>query len=114
MSYYEKRREIKLEEKLDLILQKLTGMESEFSQVKTELSQIKTEVSQVKSQLDENTQLTRAIHARQEVSDAKIEVLSMDVNKLHGSANALKGEIEFTFEKTSKNELEIYRLRQGN
>ncbi|QFF99890.1 hypothetical protein PB01_14250 [Psychrobacillus glaciei] len=78
-----------------MILQKLTGMESELSLDKTDLSQ-------VKSQLDENTLLTRAIHARQEKSDAKIELLSMDLNKLHGSVNALKREIEFKFKKNPK------------
>jgi len=82
-----------MEQKLDLILQKLETLEVGQNEIQ---------------------QVVKAIHNRQEVTDAKLESLTMDVHKIHGSIGALKGEIEFTFEKTSKNELEIFRLRQEN
>lgn len=42
------------------------------------------ELDSIKSQLAENTQLTKAIYDRQTETDAKLEVLSMDVHKAYG------------------------------
>lgn len=84
-----------------------------------ELKEIKSEQAQMKSQLDENTQMTKAIYNRQEETDAKLESLTFNVHKLQGEVTSIKetvtdikGEIEYTYEKTSKNELEIFKLRK--
>jgi chromosome segregation ATPase len=87
-----------VENKLDLILQKLELLESG----QTELRQI-----------------VHAIHHRQEETDAKLDSLSLDVHKIHGDmivvkekVGAIKDEIEFTYQKTSKNEMEIFKLKR--
>lgn len=38
-------------------------------------------------------QMTRAIHDRQEETDAKLEALTMDVHKLHGEVTSLKQDV---------------------
>ncbi|GIN91740.1 hypothetical protein J6TS1_42010 [Siminovitchia terrae] len=60
-----------------------------------------------------------ALRDRQQESDAKLENLSFNVHKLHGdivsikdTVTDIKGEIEFTYEKTSKNELEIFKPKR--
>lgn len=50
-------------DKLDLILEKLSLLESSVS---------------------ENIEITKALRDRQDETDAKLDALSMDVNKLHG------------------------------
>jgi hypothetical protein len=73
------------EEKLNLILQKLESLESGQAELQ---------------------QITRAIRDRQEETDAKLEALSMDVNKIYGNTvrieqkldenhNDIRGDIRF-------------------
>ncbi|MFJ7971401.1 hypothetical protein [Psychrobacillus sp. NPDC096389] len=114
------------EKLLQQILSELTGIKSEITGINNELATINNEITIIKSnqatikaQLEENTQLTKAIFNRQEESDAKLESLSMDIHKIHGDLSSLKGEmrdikneVTFTYQKTSKNELDIFKLQQ--
>ncbi|MEK0285313.1 hypothetical protein P5F76_01075, partial [Caldifermentibacillus hisashii] len=71
------------------------------------------------TQLTETNQIVRAIRDRQDETDAKLDALSIDVHKLHGELNFVKEEIsdikatvDFTYHKTSQNELEIFKLKR--
>jgi len=73
----------------------------------------------MQSQIEENTTLTKAIRDRQEETDAKLENLTFNMHKQQGDVTAIretvaniKSEIEYTYEKTSRNELEIFKLRK--
>lgn len=84
---------------LNLILQKLEAMENDVRGMKDEITSIKT-------QLDENTQITKAIHHRQSESDAKLEGLSLDFAKLHGDVISTKDSVaELVEDQKSINEL---------
>ena len=86
---------------------------TEMKELKTEMNEFKTEQQSMKAQLNENTQLTRAIFDRQEETDAKLESLTMDVHKLHGEVADIKDILDFTYQKTTRNELEIYKLKKN-
>lgn len=100
-----------MEQKLDLILEKLEDVNSrlnenteEIKQVKLQLDANTEEIKQVKSQLDVNTkeikllkiqltemnQLDRAIFDRQEETDAKLESLTYEVHNIYGEISSLK------------------------
>ncbi|GKV66586.1 MULTISPECIES: hypothetical protein [unclassified Sporosarcina] len=118
-----------MEKKLDLILQKLEAVDrmgqdiqlvrSELVEVKTQLGGVETQLGEVTSQLDENTLIIKAIRSRQTETDAKLEGLTLDVHKMHGDVTAVKeklsdiqGEVEFTYQKTAKNEMELFKLKR--
>jgi hypothetical protein len=61
------------EEKLNLILQKLESLESGQAELQ---------------------QITRAIRDRQEETDAKLEALSMDVNKIYGNTVRIEQKLD--------------------
>lgn len=106
-------------EALQPIQVELQQLNNRVGSIETDLANVKSEVAHVKSQLDENTKLTRAIFDRQEESDARLENLSMDFHKMHGDVTSIKeqltdvqGEVEFTFQKTAKNEMELFKLKR--
>lgn len=83
------------------------------------LKPIKEELKTIKTQLDENTQITKSILHRQNETDTKMDSISIDVHKVHGELTFVKEEIadikdtvDFTYQKTSKNELEIFKLKR--
>lgn len=87
------------DKKLNLILNELKELRSEQQGMKNEIETIKT-------QLEENTQITKAIHHRQEETDAKLEGLSLDFAKLHGEVVSTKTSIDQLIEdQKSINEL---------
>lgn len=99
----------------------ISGMKSEMSSMRSEMTNMKLEITIMNSTLVEHTQLIRAIIDRQEETDAKLENLTMDVHKMHGDITfikqelvEIKDEVRFTYQKTSKNELDIYKLKQVN
>ncbi|WP_203246306.1 hypothetical protein [Sporosarcina beigongshangi] len=102
------------EQLLQQILGEFKEMRTEMQEFKTEMQGFKTEQQSMKAQLDENTQLTRAIFDRQEETDAKLENLTMDVHKLHGEVAEIKDILDFTYQKTTRNELEIYKLKKNS
>lgn len=48
------------------------------------------EIKNINSQLEENTQITKAFHYRQDETDAKIDTIAIDIHKLHGEVPFLK------------------------
>lgn len=54
------------------------------------LLQMLEELKNIKTQTNENTQLIKAIHDRQDETDAKLEGLSINVHKLHGELASIK------------------------
>lgn len=108
-----------LENRFDNLESRFDNLESRFDNLENRFISLENEVKDMKSQLDENTQLTKAIYHRQEETDAKLENLSFNHHKLHGDVSNIKetlqnikGDIQFTYEKTSQNELEIYRIKK--
>lgn len=99
-----------MNDKLDLILKKLEVIESGQKEL---------------------NQAVRAIHDRQEETDAKLEALAMDMHHIKGELTRLeekvdanheavmselsdlKSDVEFTYQKASRNELELHRLRRN-
>lgn len=97
-----------MSEKLDLIIEKLSLLESK---------------------VNENIEITKALRDRQEETDAKLEALSMDVHKMHGDLTRLeekvdsnhqetigelqnlKLDLDFTYQKTTLNERELFKLK---
>ncbi|MCM3476198.1 hypothetical protein [Caldibacillus thermoamylovorans] len=95
-------------------------IKDEVQTLKGDMQTIKCEAQTIKSQVNENTQLLKAVIHRQEETDAKLDAISMDVHKLHGEINYIKEEmsdikttVDFTYQKTTKNELEIFKLKQN-
>lgn len=70
--------------KIDLILEIVTETRDKVSSLDKRVSALESDMAIVKSQLHENTEMLKAIHHRQEESDAKIESLTLDMAKLHG------------------------------
>src|SRR5699024_5203407 len=68
----------------------MTVIKSDMQGMRDEITGIKGEIANMKSQLEENTQLIKAIHHRQEETDAKLEALSLDFAKLHGDVVSIK------------------------
>ncbi|WP_153721390.1 hypothetical protein [Sporosarcina cascadiensis] len=111
-----------MEKKLDLILQKLEAVDrmgQDIQLVRSELVEVKTQLGEVTSQLDENKLIIKAIRSRQTETDAKLEGLTLDVHKMHGDVTAVKeklsdiqGEVEFTYQKAAKNEMELFKLKR--
>ncbi|SDZ53256.1 hypothetical protein SAMN05421736_11616 [Evansella caseinilytica] len=52
--------------------------------IQEKLNKMEAEQQSTRSQLDENTDIVKAIHDRQEETNATLEALSMDVHKLNG------------------------------
>ncbi|GIO36261.1 hypothetical protein J41TS12_11220 [Paenibacillus antibioticophila] len=86
------------------------------------LNQILEELQSLKAGQFELQQLTRAIRDRQEESDAKLEALSMDVNKIHGNTvrieqklddniNDVRGDIRYLSHRVVALEMEVDKLK---
>lgn len=92
------------EQLLQQILDKLGRIESDQQSIianmqimKTEIQGVKAEVVSIRdtqelfrTQLSETNEIVKAIRDRQEETEAKLDALSMDVNKLHGQFTRLK------------------------
>ena len=55
-----------------------------------EIQSVKETQNLTQTQLTETNQIVRAIRDRQENTDAKLESISMDVNKIHGEIISIK------------------------
>ncbi|KEF40255.1 hypothetical protein M670_00277 [Schinkia azotoformans MEV2011] len=58
--------------------------EQMFEKLMTEIKDIKETQNLMQSQLKETNEIVHAIRDRQEETDAKLDSLSMDINKIHG------------------------------
>ena len=68
----------------------MNSMKDEMNSMKDDMNSMKDEMNIIKSQLDENTELTKAIYHRQEETDAKLENLALDNEKLHEEIVSIK------------------------
>ena len=86
------------------------------------LNQILEELQSLKAGQSELQQITRAIRDRQDESDAKLEALSMDVNKIHGNTvrieqklddniNDVRGDIRYLSHRVVALEMEVDKLK---
>lgn len=111
----------------------ITNMKSDIKllrhdvdQLKIDTKRLRQDVDIMKPQLQENTEITKAIHHRQEETDARLESLSMDVAKAYGEISAVKEsvnvieknmatkeDLEFYDMKISKHEREIFKIKHG-
>lgn len=94
-----------MEKKLDLILQKLEILDTGQNHLKTGQQELK--------------EIVIALRDRHEETDAKLENLTMDVHKMHGDVTSIKeqlselqSEVEFTYQKTAKNEMELFKIKR--
>ncbi|MEK3934569.1 hypothetical protein MKY41_04550 [Sporosarcina sp. FSL W7-1349] len=100
-----------------------------LKQILVEIKDVKFELIQVKSNVDVNTRMLATLNElkeiplslddRQEDMDARLESLAMDVHKMQEEVIVIKkqiseirSELEFTFQKTVKNEMELFKLRR--
>lgn len=104
---------------LNQILEELQSVKKTQSLMHTQLTDMKETQNLMQTQLTETNEIVHAIRDRQDETDAKLENLTFQNHKLQGDVvaikeivNDIKGEIEFTYEKTSRNELEIFKLRK--
>lgn len=79
-----------MENKLDLILQKLDVLEAGQKKLDAGLKALETGQTTLDAGLKEIYQIVRALWDRQEETDAKLDSISMDVHKLHGEVTSLK------------------------
>lgn len=104
---------------LEQILEELKSMNKRIDSIEEEVKSTKDTQKLMQTQLTETNQIVRAIRDRQDETDAKLDALAIDVHKLHGELNFVKEEIsdikatvDFTYQKTSQNELEIFKLKR--
>lgn len=84
----------------------VNGLKDDVSGIKSEITGLKDQMNSMQAQLDENTEITKAIHHRQSESDAKLEGLSLDFAKLHGEVIATKDNVaELVEDQKSINEV---------
>src|SRR5699024_7881697 len=84
----------------------ISAIKNDQASMKDEISAMKDDQMTMKLQLDENTEITKAIHHRQDESDAKLEGLSLNFAKLHGEVVAVKEGInQLSNDQQSINEL---------
>ncbi|APB35975.1 MULTISPECIES: hypothetical protein [Heyndrickxia] len=102
-----------MDQKLDLILKKLSSLESGQKELNERLEVME-------SGQKELGQIVRAIRDRQEETDAKIDALSMDVHHVHGEIAGVKDEIKdlrngviFVNRKVADAEFEINMMKQN-
>ncbi|MFU1797322.1 hypothetical protein ACM1RC_25885 [Paenibacillus azoreducens] len=93
-----------------------------LKQIFDELKQVNSRLSSIESGQSELQQITRAIRDRQEKADAKLESLSMDVNKIHGRAvqieekltenlSDIRGDVRFLNHRIADLEMDVEKLK---
>jgi chromosome segregation ATPase len=65
-------------------------LKADMQEVKTDIGNLKSDMQIVKLRQDESFQFIHAIRHNQELTNAKIEGLAMDVHSIHGVLTALK------------------------
>jgi hypothetical protein len=93
-------------------------MQKVLEKILEELTELKEGQAVLKSGNSELKAIVDAICDRQEETDAKLDSMAMDTHKMHGDILAVKDQLkelkidlEFTYQKTSRNELEINKLK---
>ncbi|MEF2968052.1 hypothetical protein V3851_19670 [Paenibacillus sp. M1] len=70
----------------------MQSMGSEMQSMKSDIQGLKGTQGLMQTQLSETHAIVRAISDRQDVTDAKLDALSMDMNKRHGEQNSIREE----------------------
>lgn len=102
-----------MEGELQKLNQRMDNTEGELQKLNQRMNQMEDELQLIKEQIKETTDITRVIRDRQEETDAKLDALSMDVNKLHGEIADVKTRIAFHSHKITETELEIFKIKQN-
>jgi len=93
-----------------------------LNQILNELKSLNTRMSTLEVGQSELHQITSAIRDRQEETDAKLEALSMDVNKTHGNTvrieekidenlNDIRGDVRFLSHRIVALEMDVDKLK---
>lgn len=93
-----------------------------LNQILEKLNEMSTRLGSLEAGQSELHQITTAIRDRQEETDAKLEALTMDVNKIHGSAvrierkmdeelSDIRGDVRFLNHRIADLELEVDKLK---
>ncbi|MBP3040947.1 hypothetical protein J9303_15775 [Bacillaceae bacterium Marseille-Q3522] len=101
------------------INKRLDEHDKRFDKNDARFDHLETEQDLMKAQLSETTQIAKAIYHRQEVTDAKLDALSIDVHLLHGKVeqhqqtlNAIKENQKSISEILGEHEIAIRSLRR--
>lgn len=97
-------------------------IEEALEPIHKELKSMNTRLGSLESGQSELHQITTAIRDRQEETDAKLEALTMDVNKIHGSTvrieqkmdetlSDIRGDVRFLNHRIADLELEVDKLK---
>lgn len=96
-------------EKLDLILKKLSSMDED-------LKSVKQDVQDLKLGQDELNRVTSAILTSQEVSNAKLEAMELRLSNVEGGLKKLSGDVNNSFDylagKAGEHDKYIHLLRK--
>jgi chromosome segregation ATPase len=120
-------RRLIMDQKLELILKKLSSLESgqkelnqKFEALESGQKELNNKFEVLESGQKELGQIVRTIRDRQEETDAKIDALSMDVHHVHGEIAGVKEEIKdlrngviFVNRKVADAEFEINMMKQN-
>lgn len=93
-----------------------------LNQILGELKSMNTRLGSLESGQSELHHITTAIRDRQEETDAKLEALTMDVNKIHGNTvridqkmeetlSDIRGDVRFLNHRIADLELEVDKLK---
>lgn len=120
-----------LDMRVEKIESKLDQFETRFEKIESRLDHMDERLTSLEAGQQELYQISRAIQDRQEETDAKLEALTIDIHYFHGELKRLehkvdrnheevkakigqlKTVIDFTYERTNKHELEIYKLNKA-
>jgi chromosome segregation ATPase len=101
---------VKEMDKLDIIIQKLesletrmTSIETRMTSIETKMTSIETRMTSIESGQKELYAIVSSIQHRQEETDAKLDSLAMDVNKLYGKVEGLYSQFAEFREETRNN-----------
>lgn len=115
--------------RLDNLEKEVTVTNKRLDSLDSRVDNIEIRLTSLESGQKELNEIVRAIHDRQEETDAKLEALTMDVHRLRADVKRIEQQLEqdqmqtnanldklstiinFTLEKTNKNELAIYDLQ---
>ncbi|MGP0583653.1 hypothetical protein [Paenibacillus timonensis] len=93
-----------------------------LNQILDKLEDMNTRIGSIESGQVELQQIILAIHDRQDETDAKLEALTIDVNKIHGNTvrieqklddniNDIHGDIRFLSHRVVALEMEVDKLK---
>lgn len=106
----------RLEQRFDNLDAKVDGLDTKVNKLDAKVSELDTKVNSLDEKVNsldgkvdhleigqkELYQLVSAVRHRQELGDAKLESISMDVHKLHGELASLREETRLGFKGTDR------------